>query len=102
MNQTSSNNRDRTGTIVRNCAWRNFEVGGGEGFTSGTVWHTPTNVEILLDASNEPCGYLVFDDTNDWTAVAELGYTTEAVFESFAALMTQRASKEGNEKVHMA
>ncbi|HID07761.1 MAG TPA: hypothetical protein EYP10_11520, partial [Armatimonadetes bacterium] len=90
----NDNNRKRTCAIVRHSkSWK--------GFTKGTTFRVDATVKVFIDDTGEPCGYVSFDDTDERTAVAEIGYTTPSVFGSMVALIAQRASEHGHEEAYI-
>ncbi|HEX29782.1 TPA: GNAT family N-acetyltransferase [Candidatus Poribacteria bacterium] len=71
-------------------------------FTKGTRFGVKADPMVLLDGSGRLCGYISFDDTEDYTAVAEVGYSDPSVFESIAAAIRDRARERGHEEAWLA
>ncbi|MFN4179702.1 MAG: GNAT family N-acetyltransferase [Armatimonadota bacterium] len=86
------NNRYRICSIVRYPeSW--------SGFVRGTDWFVEADVKVFVDESGKVIGYLSLDKVKDRTAVAEVGYATQEVFESMAAFLFERAKEHGHEEV---
>ncbi|HID11949.1 MAG TPA: GNAT family N-acetyltransferase [Candidatus Latescibacteria bacterium] len=84
------NNRLRTGSVVRRPdTWR--------GFVRGTSWYVDPEVWVLKGGR----GYLVFDATEEHTAVAEVGYSSPEAFPWLAAGVGERARRHGHGEVKL-
>lgn len=71
-------------------------------FTKGTRFGVKAAPMVLIDGSGRLCGYISFDDTEEYTAVAEVGYSSPSVFESMAAAIRDRAQGQGHEEAWLA
>ncbi|HIE04486.1 MAG TPA: GNAT family N-acetyltransferase [Candidatus Latescibacteria bacterium] len=90
-----SNNVSRACSVVRSPeVW--------EGFSKGTDYGTRPVPVVLSDRHGRTCGYLAFDDSEDRTAVSEVGYSDFEVFESLAAAIYLRAKERGHEEAQVA
>lgn len=86
------NNRLRVCSVVRYPeSWA--------GFVRGTDWFVEADAKVFVGGNGEVVGYLSLDKVTDRTAVAEVGYATEEVFESVAAFLANRASQHGHDEV---
>jgi predicted acetyltransferase len=89
------NNKTRLCSVVR-------ELDSWMWFNKGTRFGVNAEPMMLLDESGSPHGYISFDDVEDYTAVAEVGYSDPNVFESMAAVIRDRARKHGHEEAWLA
>lgn len=88
------NNRYRICSVVRYPeSW--------SGFVLGTDWFVEADVRVFVNEGGEVLGYLSLDKVTERTAVAEVGYATQEVFESMVAFLFERAKEHGHEEVIM-